>query len=100
MEIRVGIAWQVVIDGQIDTLDIDTAAEDISGDADTLGKISELGIAFDTKSYQLGSSQGNRRAYRSSWLTPEWTAILGKLHSRRILSSSVARRVLFTKMMT
>ena len=37
---------------------------------------------------------------RSSWGSPEWIAIEGKLHSRRRRSSSVARETDLTKMQT
>jgi len=47
MQIGVGIARKVVIDGEIDTLDIDTAAKDVSGHTDTLVELLELFVAFD-----------------------------------------------------
>ena len=48
MEVGVCIAWQVIIDGQIYTLNVDTPPEDISGDADTLVEFFEFFVAFDT----------------------------------------------------
>ena len=47
MEVRVGVTWQVVIDGQIDALDINTTTKDISSDADTLVEVLEFFVAFD-----------------------------------------------------
>ena len=48
MEVRVSIAWKVVVDGQVDTLDIDTTAKDVSGNANTLVELLEFFIALDT----------------------------------------------------
>jgi hypothetical protein len=48
MEVAVGIGGQVVVDGQVDTLDIDTTTEDVGGDANTLLEILELLVALDT----------------------------------------------------
>lgn len=49
MEVGVGISGEIVVDGEIDTLNVDTAAEDIGGDADTLVEFFELLVAFDTE---------------------------------------------------
>lgn len=102
MEVRVGITGKIVVDGKVNTLDIDTTTEDVSGDTDTLVELLELLVTLDTVGdvRRCWLCERNQGTYRSSWETPEWTAILGKLHSRRSLSSSVARRVLLTKMMT
>ena len=102
VEIGVGISGQIVVNGKVDTLDIDTTAEDVSSDTNTLVELLELLVTFDTRHsvsnvYVLTL---RNKTYRSSWLTPECTAILEKLHSRSSLSNSLARRVLFTKMMT
>lgn len=48
VEVGIGISRQVVVDGQVDTLDIDTTAEDISGNANTLVEFLEFLVAFDT----------------------------------------------------
>lgn len=48
MEVGVGIGGQVVVDGEIDALDIDTSTEDISGDANALVEFLELFVALDT----------------------------------------------------
>ena len=47
MQVRVSIAGQIVVDGQVDTLDIDTTAKDVGGDADTLVEFLELLVALD-----------------------------------------------------
>ncbi len=47
MEIRVSIAGQVVVDGQVDALNVNTAAEDIGGNADSLVEFLEFLVAFD-----------------------------------------------------
>jgi hypothetical protein len=48
MKVRVCIAWEIVVDGQIDPLDIDTTTEHISGNADTLLELFEGLITLDT----------------------------------------------------
>lgn len=48
MQVGAGIAGQIVVDGQVDALNIDTTSEDISGNADTLLEILELLVAADT----------------------------------------------------
>ena len=48
MQVGVGITGEIVVDGQVDTLNIDTTAEDISGDTDTLVELLELLVALDT----------------------------------------------------
>jgi hypothetical protein len=48
MEVRVRITWKIVVDGQVDTLNIDTTTEDISGNADTLIELLEFLVTLDT----------------------------------------------------
>lgn len=48
MQVGAGIAGQIVVDSQVDTLDINTTSEDVSGNADTLLEILELLVAADT----------------------------------------------------
>jgi hypothetical protein len=99
MKVGVGIAWEIVVDGQVNALDIDTTAEDVGGDADTLLEVLERLVTLDTALVvSIGRIKDGYATYRSSWLTPECTATDGKLQSFRSLSSSVARRVLLTKM--
>ena len=47
MQIAVGIAWQVVVDRQIDTFDINTTAKDVRGDTDAFVKFFEFFVTFD-----------------------------------------------------
>ena len=48
VQVGVGIGGQIVVDGQVDTLNIDTTAEDVGGDTDTLVEFLELLVTFDT----------------------------------------------------
>jgi hypothetical protein len=50
VQVGVGVGGEVVVDGQIDTLDIDTTTEDVGGNADALVELLELLVAFDTAS--------------------------------------------------
>jgi len=49
MKVRVGVCWKIVIDGEIDLLDINTATKDIGCNTDALVEVFELLVAFDTK---------------------------------------------------
>lgn len=101
VQIRVGVAGQVVVDSEVDALDINAAAKDVGCNADTSLELLEFLVAFDTAGLLMYVHTIKADyAYRSSWLTPECTAVLGKPHSFRILSSSVALSVLLTKMIT
>lgn len=51
MEVRVGISGEIVVDGEVDAFDIDTTAEDVSGDADTLVEFLEFLVTTDTIRY-------------------------------------------------
>lgn len=42
VEVRVGVGRSVVVDDDVDSLDVDTSAEDVSGDENTLLKGLEL----------------------------------------------------------
>jgi hypothetical protein len=48
MKVRVGITRKIVVDGKVDTLDIDTTTEDVSSDTDTLVELLELLVTLDT----------------------------------------------------
>ena len=48
MKIGISIAWKIIVDGQVDTLDIDTTSKDIGGNTDTLVELLELLVALDT----------------------------------------------------
>lgn len=48
VQVRIGISRHVVVDGQVDTLNIDTTTEDVSGNADTLVELLELLVPTDT----------------------------------------------------
>ena len=47
MKVRVSIPRKIVVDGKVDTLDIDTTAEHICGDTDTLVELLELLVSLD-----------------------------------------------------
>lgn len=48
VEVGAGIVGQIVVDGQVDSLNVDTTSEDISGDTDALLEFLELLVAADT----------------------------------------------------
>lgn len=48
MEVGISTIWEIVVDGEIDTLDINTTTKDVCGNADTLVEILELLVALDT----------------------------------------------------
>lgn len=47
MEVAVGVGGQVVVDGKVDALDVDTTAEDVGGDTDALLEVLELLVTLD-----------------------------------------------------
>lgn len=49
MQVTVRIWGTIVVDDDVDTFDINTTAEDIGGDKDTLFEGFEGGISVDTK---------------------------------------------------
>jgi hypothetical protein len=48
MEVGIGVGWQVVVDGEIDTFNVNAAPEYVGGNADALVELFELLVAFDT----------------------------------------------------
>lgn len=48
MKVGIGISWQIVVDGKIDSLDIDTSTEDISSDTDSFVELLEFLVSFDS----------------------------------------------------
>lgn len=48
VKIRVGIRRKIVIDGEVDTFDIDTTTEHVGGNADALVELFEFFIPFNT----------------------------------------------------
>lgn len=48
MEVGIGITWEIVVDCKVDALNIDTATEDISGDANALLEVLECLVAANT----------------------------------------------------
>ena len=48
MQIRVGLGGQIVVDGQVDPLNINTTAKDVGSNADALVELLELLVPADT----------------------------------------------------
>jgi hypothetical protein len=59
VQIRIGISRQVVVDSQVDTLNINTTAENIGGNTDTLVEFLELLVTFDTEKLGLVAALSN-----------------------------------------
>ena len=49
MEVRVSITGKIVVDGQVDTFNIDTTTENVRSDADSLVEFLEFLVSLDTK---------------------------------------------------
>lgn len=49
MEVGVGVTGEIVVDGKVDTLDINTTSENVGSDTDTLVELLELSVALDTR---------------------------------------------------
>jgi len=48
MKVGVGITWKIVVDGQVDALNVDTTAEDISGNANSLVELFEFLVPLNS----------------------------------------------------
>lgn len=55
MQVRIGITRQIVVDSEIDSLNIDTTAEDIGGHTDPLVKLFEFFVSLDSAAHQHGT---------------------------------------------
>lgn len=49
VKVRVGVNWHVVIDGQVDSLNVDTTTENVSCHANTLVELFELAVSFNAE---------------------------------------------------
>jgi hypothetical protein len=48
VKVRIGVRGQVVVDGKVDTLNVNAATEDIGSDADALVEFLELLVPANT----------------------------------------------------
>lgn len=48
VKVGVGVTRKIVVDGKVDTLDIDTTTEDVGSNTDTLVELLELLVTLDT----------------------------------------------------
>lgn len=49
MKVRVGVGGKIIVDCEVNALDINTTAKDISGNTDALVELFELLVALDTR---------------------------------------------------
>jgi hypothetical protein len=49
VQVGISVSGKIVVDGEVNALNIDTTAKDVSGDTDTLVEFLELLVAFDTR---------------------------------------------------
>ena len=47
VEVRIGIARKIIVDGKVDALNVDTTAKDIRSNTDTCLEFLEVLVAFD-----------------------------------------------------
>lgn len=66
MQVLVSLVWQVIVDGQVDSLDIDTSTENISGDTNTLVELLEGLVSGDSLVLLHSRVDGNRREVTST----------------------------------
>jgi len=60
VEIGVRVLGHVVVEDDIDSLDVDTAAEDISGDKDAVLEVLEVSVALDALLLRKAAMDGDR----------------------------------------
>ncbi len=58
MKIRRGISWKIVVDGQVDSLNVDAPAKHVRSDADALVEFLEFLVAFDAAQPPQRSQRG------------------------------------------
>lgn len=52
MQVGIGVSWEIVVDGQVNTLNVNTTTKDVGGNANTLVEFFELLVAFNTSPRQ------------------------------------------------
>lgn len=62
MQVRVCICGKIIVDSNVDLLDIDSSAKNVSGDADSLLEVLELFVAFDPSHRQYDYFQIRRHS--------------------------------------
>ena len=50
VKVRISLVGHVVVDGDVDTLDVDAATEDVGADADAVDEVLEVGVTLDATS--------------------------------------------------
>lgn len=48
MEVGIGVIWEIIVDSQVDTFNINTTPKNISGNTDTLVELFKFLVALDT----------------------------------------------------
>jgi hypothetical protein len=67
VKVGVGVTRKIVVDGKVDTLDINTTTEDVGSDTDTLVEFLELLVTLDTaKKLVTVCLVKDQNTYRSS----------------------------------
>jgi hypothetical protein len=66
VKVRVSVSGQIVVDSQVDTFNINTTAEDVGGNADTLVELLEFLVAADTVCTRV--SKEDSRHERVTWV--------------------------------
>ena len=67
MKVGVGVTRKIVVDGKVDTLDINTTTEDVGSDTDTLVEFLELLVTLNTtKKLVTVCLAKDQNTYRSS----------------------------------
>lgn len=98
MQIAVAFIRHIVVHDNINMIDINSSAENVSGDHDSALEFLEVLVASGSIYQNILLSKIERSQYRSSWVRSRWMATEGKLHSTKSLLSSIARATVRTKM--
>jgi hypothetical protein len=61
VEVGVGVLGHVVVEDHVDSLDIDAATKDISGDEDAVLEVLEIGVALNALLLREAAMDGDRR---------------------------------------
>ena len=66
VKVRVSIAGEIVVDGKVDALDIDTTSENVGSDTDTLVEVLEFLVTLDAVWLLAGNGCGQSSAQHTA----------------------------------
>jgi len=101
VKVLVSAIGEVIVDDNVDTLNVDATANQVSGNHDALLEVLESLVALDTIfPLFLSVTNESMTKYRSAWGMPEWMQIEGNESFSSTSVRALARWTDLTKMTT